>query len=354
MLKMDKTTYFYRVQAQTPTRFWINNVTRKQAYLAIGAGAVGCTQNPAYTWKMIEDPEENPYVMEILDRILEKEKDDNEVVVKLQRELVAKIAEIFMPIYQNSCGENGYVSIQGDPFKEDADTIIHYARYNREAGRNIMAKIPVTKEGLEAIKVLAAERVPINATEVMAVKQALDVCEVYKNATKGMKDPAPIYFSHITGIYDEYLQKVVKEKGIEISHDALWQAGISIAKKIYWMVQEKAYPVGFIGGGARGLHHFTEMVGAKCCVTINWNGAADQLIQQNPPVVQRFLQPTPNSVIDELLEKLEDYRRGYLVNAITIDEYEEFGPVVYFRNSFEKAWSNALSAVKKRRTELGL
>lgn len=168
-------------------------------------------------------------------------------------------------------------------------------------------------------------------------------------ATKGMKDPAPIYFSHITGIYDEYLHKLVERENIEVSKDSLWQAGMSIAKKVYWMVHEKNYPVGFIGGGARGLHHFTEMIGAEACVTINWQGTADILITQDLPVVQRFFQPTPDSVIDELLEKIKDYRRGYLLNAITVDEYEDFGPVVYFRNMFEKSWSDALKAIRERR-----
>lgn len=350
---MNRKTYFHRVQEQTPTRFWINNVTKEEACIAIDAGAVGCTQNPSYTLKMLNDANEKKYIMEKLDRILKIEKDDNEVQVKLQRELVAQIAEIFMPMYENSGCKYGYVSIQGDPFHEDTDTILRHARYNCEAGLNIMAKIPVTKDGLEAIEVLAAERIPINATEVMAVKQALDVCEAYEKATKGMKNPAPIYFSHITGIYDEYLKKYVDEKGIDVSPDALWQAGVSIAKKVYWIVKEKNYPVGFIGGGARGLHHFTEMVGADCCVTINWKGSADMLIQQDPPVVQRFLQPTPFSVVDELLEKIEDYRRGYLVNAITRAEYEEFGPVVLFREMFEKAWSSALDFIKQRRTYLG-
>jgi transaldolase len=217
-----------------------------------------------------------------------------------------------------------------------------------------MAKIPVTKEGLEAIEILAAEKIPINATEVMAVKQALDVCEIYQKAIKKIKDPAPIYFSHITGIYDEYLKKNVEENSIVVSSDSLWQAGISIAKKIYWIVKEKGYPVGFIGGGARGLHHFTEMVGADCCVTINWKGTADLLIEQDPPVIQRFFQPTPDSVIDELLEKVEDYRKGYLINAIKPDEYEDFGPVVHFRRMFEEAWSNTLDFTKKRRIELKL
>jgi transaldolase len=346
---MQKNTYFHRVQSQTPTRFWINNVTRSEAYSAIDAGAVGCTQNPSYSWKMLESTDDGASVMKMLDNILKTEKDDNEALIRLQRELVSKIGEIFLPMYLESGGRQGYVSIQGDPFKEDLETIVHCTRFNREAGPNIMAKIPVTKEGLEAIGILAAERIPINATEVMAVKQALDVCEVYEKAVRGMKDPAPIYYSVITGIYDEYLKKAVEKEGIDVSSDSLWQAGISIAKKIYGLVGEKGYNVGFVGGGARGLHHFTEMVGADCCVTINWKGAADLLLEQDPPVVQRFLQPTPESVIDELLEKVVDYRRAYLINAIKVEEYEDFGPVAYFRTMFEKAWEDALEFIKERR-----
>ena len=350
---MDKKSYFHRVTEQTQTRFWINNVTEEEAKIAIDAGAVGCTQNPSYVWKIFNSPEKSNAI-KILDSIIKLERDDNEVQIKLQKELVKKISEIFMPLYLESNGKQGFVSIQGDPFNEDLDSLLKYARFNREANKNIMAKIPVTKEGLEAIEILVSERVPINATEVMAVKQALDVCEIYQRVTKGLKNPAPLFFSHITGIYDEYLSKIVEKNKIDISDDILWQAGISIAKKIYWMVKEKRYEVGFIGGGARGLHHFTEMVGADCSVTINWKGTADLLIEQNPPVVQRFLRPTPDSVIDTLIEKVEDYRKGYFVNGLKPEEYESFGPVVLFRKSFEEAWDNMLKFIKNRRNELGL
>jgi transaldolase len=231
MVDMVKKSYFHRVQAQTPTRFWINNVTKKEAVMAIDAGAVGCTQNPSYTQKMITNPDESDMVNEIIDDLIKAEKNDNEVLVKLQRKLIGSIAEVFLPMYAKSNGKQGYVSIQGDPFKEDLDSILRFARFNREAGKNIMAKIPVTEEGLKAIGILAAEGVPINATEVMAVRQALDVCEVYEKAVKGMKDPPIIYFSHITGIYDEYLKNTVKKNNIDISPDVLWQAGISVAKK---------------------------------------------------------------------------------------------------------------------------
>lgn len=347
-----KMSYFERVSAQTPTRFWINNVTRGQAALAVSVGAVGCTQNPSYTYKMLTNPQEQDFVYEKMDRLIAAETDDREVEVMLQRELVAGIAEYFLPLYEKSHGKQGYVSIQGDPYREDANSIVHFAEYNASAAPNIMAKIPVTNDGLEAIEYVARQGIAINATEVMAVKQALDVCERYVHATKDMSNPAPIYFSHITGILDEYIQKTVKQNGIDISSDVLWQAGISLAKKTYYMVKERNYPVGFIGGGARGLHHFTEMVGADAAITINWDGTADKLLEQNPPVVQRFLAPTPDSVIDELCEKLEDYRRAYFVNAITANEYEGFGPVVLFRSSFEKAWSAALDIISQRRARL--
>lgn len=346
---MNKKDYFHRVTEQTATRFWINNVTRKEAELAINAGAIGCTQNPSYTWKMLTHDEEKIYVLKILDSILKEETDDNEALIEIQRELVKKIAEFFLPIYERSNGKQGFVSMQGDPFKEDADTIVKYALFNREGAPNIMVKVPATEEGLKAIAILAKERVPINATEVMAVKQALDVCEEYKKAIEGLKDPAPIFISHITGIYEEYLNKYVKEKNINISKDALWLSALSIAKKTYWIMKEKRYPVGFIGGGARDLHHFTDMVGAEAEITINWVGTADKLLELDQPVVQRFFEMDSYSIVDELLEKVEDYRRGYLINSITPVEYESFGPVVYFRSMFEDAWEKAKAYIVERR-----
>ncbi len=341
--------YFIRVQKATQTRFWINNVTRKEADMAIEAGAVGCTQNPSYVWKMLNDPDESEYAGKILSDIMSKEKDDGEALVVLQRELIGGVAKHFMPLYEKSHGRQGYVSIQGNPIQEDTESILRFARYNRKAGPNIMIKIPVTEDGLKAIGVLASEGVPINATECMAVRQVLDVCDTYVEATKDLESPAPLYFSLITGIYDEYLQKYVAKNNVDINKDALWQAGISVAKKVHALVKERNYPCGFIGGGARGLHHFTEMVGADASITINWKGTADKLIEADLPVVSRFLQPTPYSVDDELIEKLPDHRKAYFINAIEPHEYEEFGPVELFRSSFVSAWKNALEYIHSKR-----
>lgn len=341
-----KKNYFKRVNELTATRFWINNVTQEEAHRAIEEGAEGCTQNPAYVWKMMQHEDLKPRIRQMAAEYGKKGMNSSEIVINLQRDLVGEIAEIFRPVYEQSHGTKGYVSIQGDPFREDAESIIRTGRFNRQAGDNIMVKIPVTEEGLKAIEVLAAEGVPINATEVMSVRQALDVCEVYARATKNCEKKAPIYYSHITGILDQYLKEIVEEGQLDVRPDILWQAGIAAAKKTWQMTKQRLPEVGFIGGGARGLQHFTEMVGADACITINWKGTADRLIETDPVVIDRFHAPVSPAVIEELTEKVPDFEKAYFAHKIKPEEYEEFGPVVLFRSSFETAWKSAREEVE--------
>jgi len=341
--------YFKRVQKRTPTRFWINNVTGEEAELAIAAGAVGCTQNPSYTWKIIEAVGQTAAFKATLDAALAAEANNEKALVALQRALVGDIAGHFMPLYNSSGGRLGYVSVQGDPFHEDYRTIVEQGRYNRQAGKNIMVKVPVTEDGLKAIEELLAEGTPINATEVMCVRQAMDVCDAYDRATKGMKNPPVVYFSHIAGIFDEYLNNYVNRNNVDIDKDALWQAGVAVGKKIMALTQARDSRVGFIAGGARGLHHFTEMVGGAISVTINWKGTADALLAADAPVVDRFSAPVAPWIIDELCQKLPDFDQAYWYSHIEPHEYEEFGPVALFRSQFEAAWKKALAYIGEAR-----
>lgn len=338
--------YFRRVTQMTPTRLWVNNVTAEQAREGIMAGAVGCTQNPSYVSKMLKaDPE---LTNRVIDKWIQRYEDDNEVLIQVQAELVGLIAKEFLPLYESAHGKAGFVTIQGDPFQENTEAIMRQAKIARAYGPNVMVKIPVVPHGIKAISSLAVEGIPLCCTEVFALQQAIDICEAFMQATEGKFRPV-VYMAHIAGIYDEFLENYVKANNVDISRDVLWHAGIAVAKKVYQVVKERRYPVEFLGGGARGLHHFTEMVGAEATVTINWAGTGTDLEAEDPLVVQRFLMPTPASVIDELANKLPDFRRGYFANAIAPEEYESFGPVALFRNAFEKGWIQAREAIAARR-----
>ncbi len=347
-------SYFLRVKNQTPTNFWVNNVTVNQAKLGLQNGALGATQNPAYLSKIFGKSEDAQVVDELLVDILKNEKDDDEAMAKIQIAQINRIAEQFLPLYEETEGEEGYVSIQANPFRENTDDILRYARMAREKYPNIICKIPVVESAIPAMKELIKERIPILATEVMSLQQALCANALFEEASKGIKHKAPFMIAHIAGIFDEQLNADVEEQNIDVSRDALWQAGISVAKKIHQEYDAKQSKIRFMDGGARGLHHFTEMVGCRGYVTINWKGTADKLIETDPVVIDRFNAPVSNTVIDELIEKVPNYKKAYLINGLTVQEFESFPPVVRFRKQFEKGWMAGIEYIKEFRKQNNL
>lgn len=346
-------SYFHRVQRQTSTMFWINNPSRDEADLAIAAGAVGCTCNPSYCQKMIDHPQDGPYALAMLEQVLKETDDDSQAQSLLQRRLAGPILEKFLPLNRARPRRDGFVSLQGDPIREeDPAVILSEARANRAVSPNVCIKIPCTKAGLTAMETLMAEDTVINATEIMSVAQVISLCETYERVARQTGKRPVLFASHIAGIFDDYLSQYVARERIEISRDVLWQAGLAVARKVYQVMQERGYSAIFIAGGARGLHHFTEMVGASAVVTINWQGTADQLIESDPPVVSRFFNPVPHRVIDELRAKLVDFRRAWDEDGLTLEEYGEFGGVEHFRHMFIKSWKRVLGVMKERRAVL--
>jgi transaldolase len=344
--------YFKRVLSLTGTKFWINNVTHEEALLAIEAGAVGCTQNPSYTWRIINDPVEGQHAKDLIDLAIKETADNNEVECIVQRKLIKEVSDLFLPLWHSSRGLYGYVSIQGDPInEEDADVIVSEGRKNRELNPNIMIKIPATKAGIDAMDILISENTPINATEVMGIGQALEICEMYRKITLKTGNKPPIYYSLITGIYDEYLSKQIAKDDIQIDKSIVYMAGLIIAKKVYNITKAHYPEVGFIGGGMRGLQHFTEMVGGDVCITMNWKGHAEELLKQDNPVVPRFFNPVPEKYLEALIQQVPDFCKAYFENGLCVDEFEHYGPVAYFRDMFVNSWTNAIGFIEKRRME---
>ena len=120
--------YFYRVNQQTENRFWINNPTPSEAEKAIEAGAISCTTNPTYVSKQIKTESEHDYCLQIIDEVIKETKDSKKAAVLVQRRLVKRILDIFLPLYEKNMGQFGFVSIQGDPYaEEDPNSIISEA-----------------------------------------------------------------------------------------------------------------------------------------------------------------------------------------------------------------------------------
>lgn len=158
----------------------------------------------------------------------------------------------------------------------------------------------------------------------------------------------PFYLTHITGIFDQYMAEVVKAEKIAIAPAILAQAGCLIARKEYRLVQERGYRAVLLGGGARGTHHFTEFVGGAMHITINWSTAAE-LIAADPPVTSRIDAPTPTEVVQELRAKVPGFRRAFDEDGMTVREFANFGPLMFFKTMFLNGYSRLLDEVAECR-----
>ena len=342
--------YFHKLHRETPTRFWVNNPTTAEAALAIEAGTEYCTTNPTYSIKMLNHPAMKKEARALLEQVVSKETDDSLAASALQGQIVGKIMDVFADIHRSSGGTKGWVSIQGDPEKEDdSDEILREAEDNRKLAPNYIAKVPVTKSGLTAIAQLASDSVPVVATEIMSLSQAVQVCEAYVDAVSGLKNPAPLYVTHITGIFDEQQATWKRETSADIDDSILSLAGFLAGREQYRVLKERKYPVTMLGGGARGLHHFTDFVGADMHITINWAGTADKLIEQSPKIDGAFFRNIEPEMIEILLDKVPDFKAAWTEEGLSVDDYESFPPVVLFRSMFLKGWKDLKEMIRENR-----
>jgi transaldolase len=285
----------------------------------------------------------------VIDGVIRQTADEETAADLVQQRLVKRIMQRFLPLYERKPGLEGLVSIQGDPHADDdPDHIISEALCYRNLEKNFITKIPLTEAGLKAIEILIAENMPIIATEVFAIAQVTQVCELYQRVSQRCGKHPPFYVTHITGIFDEYLMNVVKREGVEIAPEVLHQAGCAVARKQHRVLKERGYPGIMLGGGARGTHHFTEMVGGHLHITINWS-TAEEILKMDPPVVNRMDALVPKEVTEELCDKLPDFRKAFLDDGLKTEEFKDFGPLQHFRNAFVRGWDVLLQTIKQRR-----
>jgi transaldolase len=350
--------YFQLLKKKTKSRMWINNPSLQEARMAQEQGAFACTTNPAYCAKLLKSDKAG------LDAVIDSLVDewhaagngpfDYEVMALQVYQRVSKqLMDLFLPEYNATNGKSGFVTMQDNPnYDEDTEHTVRNVLINRELAPNFMAKIPVIQGGIEAIETCVEHNIPICATEVFAVSQALDVAACYEAACKKFGNRPQIFLTHISGIFDEYLGKYAQREGIDVSPEALKLAGVSVARKQFRLLKEHGYDITMLGGGARGLHHFTGIVGGPH-ITINWSTAAELL--DGDYAVEEVIEREPDaSAVEELLKKLPAFQQAYEVGCLTRAEYASFGPVQLFRNSFLNGWYSLMAEIAARRNARAL
>jgi len=267
------------------------------------------------------------------------------VADKVQLRLAKRVTDCFLSLYDKSEGRVGYVSIQGSPLADhDASLILERAHAARQVAPNVAVKVPATIPGLHALEELVGLGATCIVTEVFSLGQLVEACTCYLRATSQTNHCPPFFVSPITGILGDHLRKVAAREGIEVDPRALELAGVAFARRCYSVVRDKPCPVTLLFGGARTVDDFVGLVGGPTASTINYSTVAE-ILALDPPALVTINQPIPEYLLNEL-NKFSDFRLALSLDPLRAEDFEEFGPVQHFRDTFVTAWKALLEAIE--------
>lgn len=181
-------------------------------------GLRGMTSNPSIFEKAVGGSSE--YDAEII-RLNGEGLDAAAIFDRLAIADVSAACDHFLPVYEESEGRDGFVSIEVSPhLAYDAErTLAEARRLYAAVGRpNVMVKIPGTAEGLPAVHQALREGINVNVTLLFAVDQYLDVVETHLRALEdrlsagGSLDRCASVASFFVSRVDSLVDKLLDER----------------------------------------------------------------------------------------------------------------------------------------------
>ncbi len=163
---------------------WLDNIRRQLVTSGeLGRlrdeGLTGVTSNPTIFEKAVSGSTD--YDEAMVDLVRAKKKPE-EMLWDLMVEDVQSAADVFRPVYDQTKGRDGFVSIEvGPTIANSTQETIDFAQYLHDRCRrpNVMVKIPATKAGLPAIEQQISKGNNINITLIFSVDRYAEVVEAY-------------------------------------------------------------------------------------------------------------------------------------------------------------------------------
>ena len=157
--------------------------------------------------------------------------DAEKIFWQLAIEDIKAACDAFMPLYEETNGGDGYVSIEVTPnIAHDTEGTTAQAQqlWARVARPNLMVKIPATKEGIPAIRKAIASGVNINITLIFSLKRYAEVMDAYLS---GLEDhlAAGHQIHHIASVASFFVSRVDSKIDPNLPEGSLLKGKAAIA-----------------------------------------------------------------------------------------------------------------------------
>jgi transaldolase len=287
------------------TKLWLDSIDPELVASNRALGASGATSNPIIVSGLIETGRFD----DDLDKLLQEGKSDEEIAWQMTDKLVRQAQQVFLPVWQQTKGNDGYVSFELDPLLEDlkqgpphAERVAQYVALGKKwaAGhQNRMIKVPATPAGLDALEELVAADVTVNVTLIFSMRQyeaARDA--VWRGAQRRKNlDKFKSVYSIFVSRLDVYTEKALPQ----LSPAAQGMVGIVNAKRI-WAANKKFW-------ADKGTPLVQEMIfastGTKKPEDPPWKyveALAGSDIETNPPATNEAVEKSGRTITSHVAE----------------------------------------------------
>lgn len=211
---MTRLNDLFAVGGQSP---WIDNLSR--SWLSGGhlshlveLGVRGVTSNPTIFAKSIEGSHD--YDSSMLELLSQKSVED--AYWDLVIEDVKGALDVFRPVYDDSAGTDGFVSLEVSPaLAHDADATARAAvgLHERIGRPNLFVKIPATAEGVPAIRSSIASGRSTNVTLIFSLQRYDEVIEAYLSGLEELAEArgAQASLSDVASVASFFVSRVDTE-----------------------------------------------------------------------------------------------------------------------------------------------
>ena len=302
------------------TKLWLDSIDPDLVTSNQKLGATGATSNPIIVANLIKTGRFDDQ----LQTLVQKGLDSEAIAWEMTDCLVRNAQTVFQPIYEETQGNDGYVSFELDPLLEDSELgpphdervsrYVQLAEKWSEGHANRMIKVPATPAGLAALDQIVAAGITVNVTLIFTDRQYVAARDAVWRGAQQRSDATTLksVYSIFVSRVDVYTQKHVPE----LSADAQGFVGIVNAKRI-WESNRQFW-------SSRDLPLAQEMIfastGTKNPEDDAWKyvaAFAGSDIETNPPATNDAVQASgvtfdrqvdilpPQNVLDEIDAKVD-------------------------------------------------
>lgn len=220
---------------------WLDNITRRmldegtiQRYI-IDLSVTGLTSNPTIFDNAITSSNDYDQAIKTSDAALT----DEALFFKLAIEDIQRAADLFLPVYEKTNGQDGFVSIEVSPLLafDTANTIQAATEIHSQVNRpNVFIKIPGTQEGLPAIEQAVAAGIPINITLLFTPGQYTAAAEAWLKGVetriaKGLK-------ADVRSVASVFVSRWDKAVSGKVNSNLENKLGVAVMQKVYIAYRE--------------------------------------------------------------------------------------------------------------------